>query len=142
MRDAIQRARANGPGRFGLSARTSANLLLRRAGTISEEKCSTVSDQISSEFDKVMVICKNDLASIYGSFGLQESADPLRAGKSTLSETTPGEPICHAVLSQQWIMAVSQLLRLHYTIFQGCIAAFSCNPPGVKWIGPHCAEAK
>jgi len=88
------------------------------------------------------VICKKELASIYGSFGLQEPADPLRTGKSTLSETTPGEPICHAVLSQQWIMAASRLLCLHYTIYQGCIAAFSCNPPGVKWIGPHCAEAK
>jgi hypothetical protein len=88
-----------------------------------------------------MVICKNELASIYGSFGLQEPADPLRTGESTLSQTRLGEPICHPVLSQEWIMAVSQLLRLHYRIFQGRIAAFSCNPPGVKWIGPHCAEA-
>jgi len=89
-----------------------------------------------------MVICKNELASIYGSFGLQEAIDTLRTGESTLSQTTPGEPICHAVLSQEWIIAVSQLLRPLYRIFQGRIAAFNCNPPGVKWTGPRWAEAK
>ena len=89
-----------------------------------------------------MVICKNELTSIYGLVGLQEPADPLRAGESNLRDTPLSESICNAFLLQEWIAAVSQLLCLQYGIFQGRIAAFSCNPPGAKWIGSHCAVAK
>jgi hypothetical protein len=59
-----------------------------------------------------------------------------------LSETTLSEPICLAVLSQEWITAVSQLLHLHYRIIQERLAALRCNPSGDKWIAPHWAEAK
>ena len=96
----------------GLSAWTGANLLFQRAGIIGAERRPTLSGQVCSEFDTGMVICKNEPTSIYGLFGLQEPSDMLHTGESTLSETTLSEPICLAVLSQECITAVSQLLHL------------------------------
>ena len=113
-----------------------------KRGIISEERCPTVSGQVSSELDKVMVICKNELASICGSFASQKPSGTLRTGESTLSETTLGEPISHVFRSREWFTAGSQLLRVQYRIFQRHIAKFCCNFTDVMWIGPHCAEAK
>ena len=109
-------------------------------GNGSEESCSTVSDQVSCEVDKVMVKHNDEIASIHASIGLQEHVDSSRTGALPL-----GEPISHAFRSQKRNMAVLQLMclqmagpsYLQYKICQIRIAANGCNTPGVTWIGHH-----
>jgi hypothetical protein len=89
-----------------------------------------------------MMICRNELTSINGVLRLQEPVDTLRTWESSLRDTRLSQPTSNAFGLQEWFAAVSQMLRLQYRIFQVRIAAFSCNPPGLGWIGSHCAEAK
>lgn len=113
-------------------------------GNASEESCTTVSDQVSCEVDKVMVKDNDEIASIHGSIGLQEHVDSSRSGALPVSE-----PISHAFLSQNRNMAVSQLMCLQmaepsHLEAQTCqmrIAANGGNAPGVTWIGHHCVGA-
>ncbi len=114
-------------------------------GIVGEKTCTTNSDPVFCELDTVIVKGKIKPASIDESIGLQEDVDSSRTGALTLRE-----PILHAYRSQGRNVAYSQLLRLrmaqpscaHYMICIVRAAAYGCNRPGAKWIGPQCVEAK
>ena len=68
-------------------------------------------------------------------------------GRSTFSDQVSGEigkvmVICKSEHTSIYGLVVFQSLRRQYGIYQRRIAAFSCNPPYVKWIRSHCAEAQ